>query len=50
MGRSAQKPSAKPWRGPICLLQIVDGDAMDQFREIVNRITVLELMVSGKFV
>ena len=32
------------------LLQIVDGDAMDQLREIVNRITVLELMVSGKFV
>ena len=32
------------------LLQIVDGDAMDQLREIVNRVTVLELMVSGKFV
>ncbi len=32
------------------LLEIVDGDAMDQLREIVNRITVLELMVSGKFV
>ena len=32
------------------LLQTVDGDAMDQLREIVNRITVLELMVSGKFV
>ena len=32
------------------LLQILDGDAMDQLREIVNRITVLELMVSGKFV
>ena len=32
------------------LLKIVDGDAMDQLREIVNRITVLELMVSGKFV
>ena len=32
------------------LLQIVDGDAMDQLREIINRITVLELMVSGKFV
>ena len=32
------------------LLQIADGDAMDQLREIVNRITVLELMVSGKFV
>ncbi len=32
------------------LLQIVDGDAMDQLREIVNRITVMELMVSGKFV
>ena len=32
------------------LLQIVDGDAMDQLREIVNRITVLELMVSGKYV
>ena len=32
------------------LLQIVDGDAMAQLREIVNRITVMELMVSGKFV
>ena len=32
------------------LLEIVDGDAMDQLREIVNRVTVLELMVSGKFV
>jgi D-proline reductase (dithiol) PrdB len=32
------------------LLQTVDGDAMDQLREIVNRVTVLELMVSGKFV
>ncbi len=32
------------------LLQIVDGDAMEQLREIVNRVTVLELMVSGKFV
>lgn len=31
-------------------LQIVDGDAMEQLREIVNRITVMELMVSGKFV
>ena len=32
------------------LLEIVDGDAVDQLREIVNRITVMELMVSGKFV
>ena len=32
------------------LLQIVDEDAMDQLRDIVNRITVMELMVSGKFV
>ena len=32
------------------LLEIIDGDGMDQLREIVNRITVLELMVSGKFV
>lgn len=32
------------------LLQILDGDAMDQLREIVNRVTVLELMASGKFV
>lgn len=32
------------------LLQIADGDDMDQFREIVNRITVLELMVGGKHV
>ncbi len=32
------------------LLQIIDGDAMDQLREIINRITVMELMISGKFV
>ena len=32
------------------LLQILDSDATDQLREIVNRITVMELMVSGKFV
>ena len=32
------------------LLQVVDGEAMDQLREIKNRVTVMELMVSGKFV
>ena len=32
------------------LLRTVDGDAMEQLRDIVNRITVLELMASGKFV
>ena len=32
------------------LLDIIDGEGMDQLREIVNRITVMELMVSGKFV
>lgn len=32
------------------LIQILDGDATDQLREIVNRITTMELRVSGKFV
>ena len=32
------------------LLEIIDGEGMDQLRDIVNRITVMELMVSGKFV
>ena len=32
------------------LIEIVDTDAMDQLREIVNRITTMELRVSGKFV
>ena len=44
------RPCATRWRGLTVCLQIVDGDAMDQLREIVNRVTVLELMVSGKFV
>lgn len=33
-----------------CLLQILEGDALDQLREIVNRTAVMELMLSGKFV
>ena len=32
------------------LIEIVDIDALDQLREIVNRITTMELRVSGKFV
>ncbi len=32
------------------LIQILDTDALDQLREIVNRITTTELRVSGKFV
>ncbi len=32
------------------LIEIVDNDALDQLREIVNRITTMELRVSGKFV
>lgn len=32
------------------LLQILEGDALDQLREIVNRTAVMELMISGKFV
>lgn len=32
------------------LLQILEGDALDQLREIVNRSAVMELMLSGKFV
>lgn len=32
------------------LLQILEGDALDQLREIVNRTAVMELMLSGKFV
>jgi hypothetical protein len=32
------------------LIDILDHDALDQLREIVNRITTMELRVSGKFV
>jgi len=32
------------------LIDILDHDALDQLREIVNRVTTLELRVSGKFV
>lgn len=32
------------------LIEILDGDALDQLREIVNRITTMELRVDGKFV
>ena len=31
-------------------IEILDTDALDQLREIVNRITTMELRVSGKFV
>lgn len=31
-------------------IEILDSDALDQLREIVNRITTMELRVSGKFV
>ena len=31
-------------------IDILDNDALDQLREIVNRVTTLELRVSGKFV
>ena len=31
-------------------IEILDNDALDQLREIVNRITTMELRVSGKFV
>ena len=32
------------------LLQTIDDEAVDQLRDIVNRVAVLELMASGKFV
>ncbi|MFQ6030182.1 MAG: hypothetical protein ACE5Q6_22135 [Dehalococcoidia bacterium] len=32
------------------LIEIMDNDVMDQMREVVNRITTMELRVSGKFV
>ena len=31
-------------------IDILDTDALDQLRDIMNRITTLELRVSGKFV
>jgi hypothetical protein len=31
-------------------IDILDNDALDQLREIVNRVTTLELRVNGKFV
>ena len=31
-------------------IEILDNDALDQLREIVNRITTMELRASGKFV
>jgi hypothetical protein len=31
-------------------IDILDQDALDQLREIANRVTTLELRVSGKFV
>lgn len=32
------------------LIEIMDNDVMDQMREVVNRITTMELRISGKFV
>ena len=32
------------------LIEIMDNEVMDQMREVVNRITTMELRVSGKFV
>lgn len=61
-GRAAQE-AANPCGEPLApgalregveradrLLQILEGDALDQLREIVNRTAVMELMLSGKFV
>jgi hypothetical protein len=31
-------------------IDILDRDALDQLREIANRVTTMELRVSGKFV
>jgi hypothetical protein len=31
-------------------IEILDNDALDQLREMVNRITTMELRASGKFV
>ncbi len=31
-------------------IDILDHDALDQLREIVNRVTTMELRVNGKFV
>lgn len=31
-------------------IDILDNDALDQLREIANRVTTMELRVSGKFV
>jgi hypothetical protein len=31
-------------------IEILDNDALDQLREMVSRITTMELRVSGKFV
>ena len=41
---------ARQWSGPSGYSKSSTSTGMDQLREIVNRVTVLELMVSGKFV
>ena len=46
VGRALQDHVARIQR----LIDMLDTDALDQLREIVNRVTTLELRVSGKFV
>jgi hypothetical protein len=46
VGRALQDHVARIER----LIDILDHDALDQLREIVNRVTTMELRVSGKFV
>jgi hypothetical protein len=46
VGRALQDHIARIER----LIDILDHDALDQLREIVNRVTTMELRVSGKFV
>lgn len=46
VGRALQDHVARIGR----LIDILDHDALDQLREIVNRVTTMELRVSGKFV
>ena len=46
VGKALQDHVARVQR----FIDILDNDALDQLREIVNRITTMELRVSGKFV
>jgi hypothetical protein len=46
VGRALQDHVARIER----LIDILDHDALDQLREIVNRVTTMELRVSGRFV